>query len=411
MKKADMKQPVAMATAFANDVYTSSGSNDFEIPAFTSATDDDSCVIDDGFLPITSIALDNGGKAPERKNFNGLFYLSTDLRNYLQNGGVITYSDEVAEAIGGYPKDAVLANIADDKLSCVISLIDDNNFNFVTNPEYIDDIHWKKIGFDNFLNKTQITNCILEAPNGVATYTGNTITVKADLKVLLPNGLNSDGTLNNIEYALGKDVSTTLTGTNAPLVGYRYVFIDSNGIIRHFNTQNVFFTSGNAPVTGYSQARFNYDGNSWYYINANESNETAIKMVPIAILNWNGTSITSFSSIKPINILKQTDKSLITHWGAPSNRYVSLTVGASNSTYTAPGDGWIWLSLNSGTSSSYMYLINATSGIRVGNYIGSGITQQVILPVGRGDTFRITYGSGITQQDRQLIFYYLQGAN
>lgn len=70
-------------------------------------------------------------------------------------------------------------------------------------------------GEKHFLNKTQITNCILEAPNGVATYSNGTITIHKGLKVLMPNGLNSDGTLNNIEYILPNDINIT-TGYNSP---------------------------------------------------------------------------------------------------------------------------------------------------------------------------------------------------
>ena len=52
---------------------------------------------------------------------------------------------------------------------------------------------------DNKLNKQQITNCILEAPNGVYSVSGRTLTIKAGLKVLIPDGRNADGTLKNIE--------------------------------------------------------------------------------------------------------------------------------------------------------------------------------------------------------------------
>lgn len=146
MKKTDVTQPVAMATPFAEGVYSSTSTEDFEIPAATSTTADDSCVMDNGFLPITSTALDDGGKAPERKNFNGMFYLSTDQRFFLQNGGFITYNPDVAAAIGGYPQDAILDFIdSNGTYKKVRSLIDDNSNNFVADETLIDGTNWEEI--------------------------------------------------------------------------------------------------------------------------------------------------------------------------------------------------------------------------------------------------------------------------
>ena len=67
-------------------------------------------------------------------------------------------------------------------------------------------------------NTNNITNCILAAPNGVASYSGLTITVKSGLKVLIPNGLNSDNSLKNIAYTLTTDISTTDSLTNGNMI-------------------------------------------------------------------------------------------------------------------------------------------------------------------------------------------------
>lgn len=146
MKKIDVTQPYAMSSPFADGVYSSVSTSDFEIPADTSTAPDDTCVIDDGFLPITSTDLDDGGIAPERKNFNGMFYLSTDQRFYLQNGGFITYNSNVATAIGGYPQDAVLGYIdGQGTYKLVRSLIDDNTNDFTQDETLIDGEHWEEI--------------------------------------------------------------------------------------------------------------------------------------------------------------------------------------------------------------------------------------------------------------------------
>lgn len=143
MKRTDIVQPHAMPSIFGEDIYSASGTTNFEIPEATSSSATDTCVMDNGFLPITSEPLDDGGIAPERKNFNGLFYLSTDQRYYLQNGGFITYDANVATAIGGYPQGAVLGYLdSSNHYSNVVSLIDDNTYNFNQDPSYIDGVKW-----------------------------------------------------------------------------------------------------------------------------------------------------------------------------------------------------------------------------------------------------------------------------
>lgn len=144
MKSTDIVQPHAMPSIFAEDVYSSTSTANFAIPDATSTSATDTCVMDDGFLPITSEPLDDGGIAPERKNFNGLFYLSTDQRVFLQNGGFVTFNANVSSAIGGYPQGAILGNMdSNGRFSFVKSLIDDNTYNFVATPSYIDGEHWE----------------------------------------------------------------------------------------------------------------------------------------------------------------------------------------------------------------------------------------------------------------------------
>ena len=101
MQSTELVAPLAIQTPIAIN-------GDKNIPK-QNAQGTDTSSINLGFLPITSEPLpapkhpEYTGKAPERIDFNGMFYLSTDQRTYLQNGGYITYNDDVATAIGGYP--------------------------------------------------------------------------------------------------------------------------------------------------------------------------------------------------------------------------------------------------------------------------------------------------------------------
>lgn len=142
MKNTDVIQPLAMGSAIAAD-------GDKEIPNQSEAGTNTS-TINDGFLPLTSEPTSSGGRNPQRTNFNGMFYLSTDQRFYLQNGGLITYDPNVVAQIGGYPQDAILGYIdPTGNLGFVKSLINDNAYNFVQTPSYINGLYWEYTRINN----------------------------------------------------------------------------------------------------------------------------------------------------------------------------------------------------------------------------------------------------------------------
>lgn len=213
MKSTDIVQPYAMAATFAENVFTTTGSDDFELPAATTTSPNDTCVQDDGFLPITSEDLDEGGIAPERKNFNAMFYLATDQRNYIQNGGLITFNQDVSDEIGGYPQGAVLDYIdVNNEYHKVISLIDDNTNNFVTTPTLIDDVNWKFLEYGNFKDANiDLSNL---SPDGEARLGGNIRGIINDGNLdanghldLIDAGTSSDTTY---EYSEARDYTITL---------------------------------------------------------------------------------------------------------------------------------------------------------------------------------------------------------
>lgn len=73
---------------------------------------------------------------------NALGRLASGFHHYRQCGGIVTYNREVSALIGGYPKGAVLEYWDGNLYRRVMSLMDDNVYDFVENPGYIDGIHW-----------------------------------------------------------------------------------------------------------------------------------------------------------------------------------------------------------------------------------------------------------------------------
>ena len=135
MQSSDLTLPLGMAIPFAIN-------GDKNIPN-KEAIGTETSSLEEGFLEITQEPLVDGGIAPERTDFNGMFYLSTDQRVFLQNGGVITYNSNVATVINGYPEGAVLGYVNDDEFNYVRSLHDNNTEDFVSDPTKINGIDWE----------------------------------------------------------------------------------------------------------------------------------------------------------------------------------------------------------------------------------------------------------------------------
>ena len=107
------------------------------------------------------------------------------------------------------------------------------------------------------------------------------------------------------------------------------------------------------------------------------------------------------------NILPQ-GKSLASFWAMPSNKIVNLTLGASAASYTAPANGWFYLTNNSGGSNP-LSLRNSTVGFHVSVPNGaSGHAPAVIIPAKKGDRVAATYvqPSGSTTK---ISFIYAEG--
>ena len=99
-----------------------------------------------GLPPITSVRIQDGGKAPRRADVNGIVNLISQQHYFFQNGGFYPFRADVCSEIGGYPLNALLLDVgADGSVSFMQSLVQNNTYNYITNPEYIDNVHWKRI--------------------------------------------------------------------------------------------------------------------------------------------------------------------------------------------------------------------------------------------------------------------------
>lgn len=158
-------------------------------------------------------------------------------------------------------------------------------------------------GSDYHLTQNQITNCILAAPNGVATFSGSTFTVKQGLKVLIPNGRNEDKTLKNIEYTVPEDKTINYTGLGNKT--YDFTLLYGNTGTWSFS-QN--YREADTPPAFYGVAQYylNTKENIMYFNDNNERWDPAT----VAVLGKgkleNGV-VTSFTPYQSVELAKKQD--------------------------------------------------------------------------------------------------------
>lgn len=153
-----------------------------------------------------------------------------------------------------------------------------------------------------YLDQSQITNCILSAPNGVATFSGSTFTVKQGLKVLIPNGRNEDKTLKNIEYTVPEDktINYTEIGDNT----YDFTLLYGNTGVWALS-QN--YQEADTPPAFYGSAQYylNKKENIMYFNNNNKWEPRTVAVLGKGKLE-NGV-VTSFTPYQPVELLKRSD--------------------------------------------------------------------------------------------------------
>jgi hypothetical protein len=218
-------------------------------------------------------------------------------------------------------------------------------------------------------------------------YVGTTVFALPGVKGLIPNGWNADGSLKNIEWSCSAVVAKTYSNADT----YTDVCCGFNGL------------------------EFSRLGPHKYLYSKNENvNKNAGMYWPYTVIHNNFTYtngvINSFNSKLPFHAVDYNDSSWISAQAMPSGKKVDLTLGASGTTYTAPANGWMYLSKLTGGDNQYATLNNSTKGYTSGNGIyGQGSAIYCFLPVQKGDIVIANYtASGTTSTFK---FIYAEGEN
>jgi hypothetical protein len=100
------------------------------------------------------------------------------------------------------------------------------------------------------------------------------------------------------------------------------------------------------------------------------------------------------------NILPQ-GKSLASFWAMPSGKFVNLTLGASETRYTAPANGWVHLVIDVTANGFLSIQDNYYQASNLNGYIGGRVQFQ------KGQTFYVAYRNYLSTVI--FRFYYAEG--
>lgn len=205
--------------------------------------------------------------------------------------------------------------------------------------------------------------------NGIG-YIGKTIYALPGIYGLCPNGRYNDGSLKNKIVQTKTVLTHTESGAARPRLS---IILSENSI-------------GHSSVVSYDEIT-----------NMNLINGTQSQGIICGTLSktTDGT-ISNFLPVISGRILGYNDTSFISRQSMPGDKYIDLTMGATNTYYTAPADGYYtWAKITNGVN-QYCGMVNETSGlIRSVQWcpISNGGCEGFI-PVRQGDSCKLIYSAG-----------------
>ena len=229
-------------------------------------TSGDSVNYPQGFPSIYGVPASEGGKYVGRGEINAIGNVATNDLFYHKCGGINTFDAALAAKVGGYPKGAVLQYLNGNYIYDVISLIDNNMFDFASSNT-IDGANWAYCNKEtsssdrilvvessttvNANNSQGLLLGVFKAPkNGFIVFEGN-YTVNTQV------GVSADGTNAGFAvalYDLGASYTTIPTLTAETLKNWKAIYTASTYCPKTESPNSVFsatvsFTLSVTPIT------------------------------------------------------------------------------------------------------------------------------------------------------------------
>lgn len=261
-------------------------------------------------------------------------------------------------------------------------------------------------------HETTTTYSISQIFNGFG-YLGSTVYVLPGVKGFIPNGRNADGSLKSIKIVQNSVKIMTMASYMA---GRKHcpleIFFNNelSGMQVDSNQWGVVATLRDLPRDKLYAAYYCLEDNFVHYFNNTgvEGIDKCLFAATFAVGDDN--KITSFTPKTVFHALDYNDKSTISGWSMPSDRYINLTLGADGTTYVAPANGYFYVKKDFAASGQYIWfkLYNSTDTVMDitfwgsnNGFIGGFISVSKGSKVGihynaRGSTlsFRFIYAEG-----------------
>ena len=221
----------------------------------------------------------------------------------------------------------------------------------------------------DFLNTEQVTNAIISAPNGVATFSGGDLIAKKGLSILFTLGRKTDNTFNNYLKTLSADVVRTVD-ENIQNITQGLLFIGYNTSSQNLSLTlqrpyNYVIGRSSTDLTNFTGLFKNVDtGTIQYYTLGSVTPNVYFTQIGYNVVTTMDT-VTLMTTLRPIEFLTNNSKDEITQWMEPYlDTYEDIPY---NTIYSILRNGWIFVgttlkaSVDSNTLTS-----NITSSLRIG---------------------------------------------
>ena len=227
-------------------------------------------------------------------------------------------------------------------------------------------------------------------------FIGSTIWCDKGVKGLAADGRNSDGSLKNIEF----ETEYVTTNTRTWAVGsYMPQYATISAATKGINAiiSSYYFEQEEKPdITGHV-LWFNTRENVMYWQN---NDNVWTKVNNIKVFNINNTQTYTDGKIDIISEVKQpfravdyNDTGFISNQSAPSQNVIEMSLGTSGTVYTAPTDGYFFVSKKSTASNQSL----GVGGFDISYTSFSSAANQNLnlsIRVGAGNKVKIEYSLG-----------------
>ena len=259
MTKTDAKyHRLAMPCPFAagtggsfTPINTTGGQNDVNFP--------------EGFATAYGVPVSRNGKLVTRLEMNAIGNLASQNQFYFLSGGINTFDATFANLIGGYPQDAVLDYLHEEKLYKVISLVDDNLVDFTSVG--VDDVNWTVSGAYDDTTPKNVLFTVPSVTTGYNGYEGNSLVIANCTPIGYAHGVNG-------MLVFGGEITATNTGTRS--ISGTNVDADAYGFcVVCIEADDESTLAARSPLT-YQGTCIYYNGKSYNLYTGDSSSPTVV---------------------------------------------------------------------------------------------------------------------------------------